>query len=102
MLGGQRHLSAPRVGDGGSHLAREGLREQLQPIEEQTIDAVEQAARSAAGLRDQPANAALAAATAQSTSSSLPSAISAIGRSVAGLTTVAVADPVGFRHSPSM
>jgi hypothetical protein len=42
MIGGERHLGAARVGDGGSHLAGEGLREQLQPLEEQTMDPIEQ------------------------------------------------------------
>ncbi|GAB9132853.1 hypothetical protein BDS110ZK25_17550 [Bradyrhizobium diazoefficiens] len=42
MFGGQRHLGSARIGDGSSHLARENLREQLQPLEEQTMNSVEQ------------------------------------------------------------
>ena len=42
MLGGQRHLGAARIADRGAHLARERLREQLQPLEDQTMDPVEQ------------------------------------------------------------
>ena len=42
MFGGQRHLGAARIGDSGPHLARERLREQFQPLEDQTMDPVEQ------------------------------------------------------------
>ena len=42
MFGGQRHLGAARIGDSGPHLARDCLREQFQPLEDQTMDPVEQ------------------------------------------------------------
>ncbi|MEY9792216.1 hypothetical protein ABH984_000231 [Bradyrhizobium ottawaense] len=42
MFGSHRHLGSARIGDGSSHLARENLREQLQPLEEQTMNPVEQ------------------------------------------------------------
>ncbi|MGY3406409.1 hypothetical protein ACVWZV_002522 [Bradyrhizobium sp. GM5.1] len=42
MFGSERHLGAARVSDGGPHLARDGLRKQLQSIEKQTVNPVEQ------------------------------------------------------------
>ena len=60
------------------------------------------AIRSSREVAAKPSNAALAAATARSTSASAPSAIVANGCSVAGLMTSSVAGEAGATHSPPM
>ncbi len=60
------------------------------------------ASRSSTGVCDHVSNAALAAATAASTSACVPIAIVVIGSSVAGLITARVVSPSGSTHAPSM
>jgi hypothetical protein len=59
-----------------------------------------QSARSSTDVRDQPSNAARAAATARSTSSAVPSGIEPMTSSVAALTTSSRPVPLDGTHSP--
>ncbi len=60
------------------------------------------APRSAAGVRDQPSNAARAACTAASASCASPAGMVAMTSSVDALCTAIVPAPCGATHAPSM